>query len=161
MIVVAVLATGIFCISRLEKKSKLNVPKEDVISTLKMNENEKSENISWTKDKVKVEVVQDSISNLKGAVKITDKNEIPASYSKAFELEIYDGEKWIDMIEKGNVINPMEMTFLPNQNGELELSYDFENLYGRKISEGTYRIVIKAQNGNTYETLYSDNFEIK
>ena len=52
------------------------------------------------------------------------------------------------------------MEFLIDQNGEIEFTCDIETIYG-KISEGTYRIIKKVQKNKIYETLYSDNFEIK
>ena len=95
--------------------------------------------IEYDINKVKIEVLKNTVTNTYAEILITD-------------------NKWIDLKPIQN-LGFEEIVFLLDENNQLKQKINWKEFYG-ELEKGTYRIV-KPIYLNEYVDLYSDEFEIK
>jgi hypothetical protein len=112
-----------------------------------------------TSDKVKIEVIKDSISNKSVKILITDNNEIPYGWGEYYTIQKKVNGKWLDVEYESNDIAWIAIAYGLNENNQLTQTLHFENVYGI-LDSGIYRIG-KCLDSITQLFAYSNEFEIK
>ena len=112
-----------------------------------------------TSDKVKIEVIKDSISNKSVKILITDNNETPYGWGEYYTIQKKVNGKWLDIEYESNDVGWIEIAYALNENNQLTQTLDFENVYGI-LDSGIYRIG-KCLDSITQLFAYSNEFEIK
>ncbi|MBE5940601.1 MAG: hypothetical protein E7266_09435 [Lachnospiraceae bacterium] len=93
-----------------------------------------------------VENVNISISDVSSTgatVIITDSNKEPYIYGEWYSIEKEKDGKWYEVKTIINNYGFKDIGYIPNANGKIELTVDWEWLYG-KLSPGTYRLLKKV-----------------
>lgn len=114
--------------------------------------------IEYDINKVKIEVLKNTVTNTYAEILITDNNENNGGWGKSYRIQKKENNKWIDLKPIQN-LGFKEIAFLLDENNQLKQKIDWKEFYG-ELDKGTYRIVKPIYN-NGYIDLYSDEFEIK
>lgn len=114
--------------------------------------------INYDINKVKIEVLKDTVTNTYAEILITDNNENNGGWGKSYRIQKKENNKWIDLKPIQN-LGFEEIAFLLDENNQLKQKINWKTFYG-ELEKGTYRIV-KPIYLNEYVDLYSDEFEIK
>ena len=94
-------------------------------------------------DNVTMEIMSDTLTKTSATVVITDLSGSNYTYSKNYNIEKYEDEKWwvLKPLIK-NEITTME-GYSVDENNSLTLNLNLEKKYG-ELNKGRYRIVIKV-----------------
>lgn len=114
--------------------------------------------IEYDIDKVKIEILKDTITNSSVEILITDNNENNGGWGKSYRIQKKENGKWNDLKPIQDLVFE-EIAFLLDENNQLKQKINWKKFYG-ELEKGTYRIVKPIYN-NGYIDLYSDEFEIK
>lgn len=112
--------------------------------------------IEYDIEKVKIEVLKDTITNTSVEILITDNN--GGSWGESYRIQVKENNKWKE-VEPISDLRFIEIAYNLDENNQLKQKIKWEEFYG-KLEKGTYRIVKPIYN-NGYVDLYSDEFEIK
>lgn len=120
----------------------------------------KTEEITFNRDKEKVtvEVLQDTVTPSGATIIVTDKNEDAYGWGKSYKLEQKVNDEWIDLTPIAEM-SFEEIAYVLDKNGQFKQNIDWTRFYG-KLEKGTYRIV-KDTYDKGYIYFYSNEFEIK
>ncbi|MBP3597446.1 MAG: hypothetical protein J6J60_08675 [Clostridia bacterium] len=112
--------------------------------------------IDYDLNKVKIEVLKDTITNTYAEILITDNN--GRSWGESYRIQVKKNSKWEEVAPISD-LNFIEIGYNLDENNQFKQKIKWERLYG-ELEKGTYRIV-KPIYLNEYIDLYSDEFEIK
>lgn len=112
--------------------------------------------IDYDLNKVKIEVLKDTVKNTYAEILITDNN--GRSWGESYRIQVTKNNKWEEVAPISD-LNFIEIGYNLDENNQFKQKIKWEKLYG-ELEKGTYRIVKPIYN-NGYIDLYSDEFEIK
>jgi len=112
--------------------------------------------INYDIDKVKIEVLKDTVTNTYAEILITDTN--GSSWGESYRIQVKKNNEW-EEVEPISDLNFIAIGYNLDENNQFKQKIKWEKLYG-ELEKGTYRIV-KPIYLNEYVDLYSDEFEIK
>ena len=110
-------------------------------------------------ENVRIEVIEDTITNTGLTIIITDNNEDYYGWGVDFKVEEKVDDGWKCLEPVSGDLSWIEIAYVPNENNQITQKLDIEKYYG-KLTNGTYRIV-KPVYDNGYINIYSNEFEIK
>ena len=94
-------------------------------------------------DNVTMEIMSDTLTKTSATVVITDLSGSNYTYSKNYNIEKYEDEKW--WVIKPLIKNEITTTegYSVDENNSLTMNLNWEKKYG-ELNKGRYRIVIKV-----------------
>lgn len=113
------------------------------IETIKFDDYDESDFNPTEIENVSVYIAD--LSEIGATLIIRDINDEPYTYSEWYELEKYVDNKWVDVDPLVDDYFFNEMAYVPNKNGEVKFTMNWEERYG-KLPLGSYRILKKANN---------------
>lgn len=105
-------------------------------------------------DNVKMSIKEGSLSAISAKIIIEDKNEEPFGYEEWFRIDKNENREWKSLEPINDNFSFTEPVFIPREDGILEMTANWEELYG-SLKPGKYRLVKRA--GENY--IYAE-FEI-
>lgn len=110
-------------------------------------------------ENVTITVVEDTISRIGLAIKITDNNKDTYGWSIEFRVQEKVDNEWKDLDYISDDLTWIDIAYKLNADNQLTQKLNIEKYYG-KLNNGIYRIV-KPVYDNGYVDIYSNEFEIK
>lgn len=131
-----------------------------MIKTIKFVKTHPGNIVDFNRDneKVKIEVLTDTVTRNGATVIITDKNENPYGWGKSYKLQQKIADEWYNMAPHTEMIFE-EIGYILNSNGQYTENIDWTRFYG-ELGNGTFRIV-KDTYDKGYINFYSNEFVIK
>ena len=110
-------------------------------------------------ENVKVEVLEDTISQNGATVVITDNNDISFSWNKEiYKIEEKKEESWREVTPNRNGFD-CTVGYGRDENNQFRFELNWEEIYG-SLKNGTYRIV-EIPSDDSKAVVYSNEFEIR
>ena len=110
-------------------------------------------------ENVTIEVLQDTITNEKVEILVTDNNEDYYAWGEEFRIQKKENGNWQELPIKTEGMTFNSIAWIPNKDNQLKMKIDYGKYYG-KLENGIYRVVKRIYDGK-YIELYSNEFEIK
>lgn len=138
------------------KKEGKIIQTEIKFLNMKIFETEELHIIKKTEN-VKMEVIKDSINEEGLTIIITDNNEFPFGWSDVYKIEKKIDNNWKEVEFEKSII--CDIDNIRNEKNQIDFKLDWSKYY-EQLSSGTYRIVKNVYDGEKYEDVYSNEFEI-
>lgn len=108
---------------------------------------------------VRLDIVEESITNAGVTMIITDHNEPDFGWGPGYELlKLVKEEQWIPVEPKVPLVFN-EIAYVLDDNNQWTYNIDWTNFYG-EVAPGTYKLKKSVYN-NGYTDIYTEAFEIK
>lgn len=112
------------------------------------------------REKVKLEIIEESVTTTGCYLKVVDKNECQYGWDERYRLEVKNGEEWEVVKYITNQYSFLDV-LMGMENGETVQIINWKSLYG-SLDSGTYRIVKVVYDNESKGNIdfYSNEFEI-
>lgn len=140
----------------VSKKEGKIIQTEMKFLNIKIFETEESHIIKRIEN-VKMEVIKDSINEEGLTIIITDNNEFPFGWSDVYKIEKKIDNNWKEVEFENSII--CDIDNIRDEKNQINFKLNWSKYY-EQLSSGTYRIVKNVYDGEKYEDVYSNEFEI-